>query len=99
VSDLDEAIVLYLGWDRKVIPRLGPYPARLVERFGTEYAAALEKDVRVALRQIDELLPDFTRQNLDSAADAAVKRLAALRPDLGQETLAALRNAYWWGYA
>ena len=90
-DDLDEAVAI---WFWEYVYR----EERIIERFGQEYGEELLGDVRIINDKFWEYKPDWTKETLEEAANAAINRIRKEYPDLKRKTLAWMENNFLFSY-
>lgn len=95
MNQIDQAILLYLGWKRS------PFPTEdevdIFREFGPDQGADLVEKVRSILNELSAVEPDWQKNDLVSASKIAVGKLKINHPDLSDAAASALEWTYsWW---
>ena len=95
MTDLDEAVALYIGWKTTSFPTEDA--RRVIDRFGPDASVALLARVRELLEELGRVRPDWTQHDLASASDWAADQVGQRHPALTKATRSALAWIYsWW---
>ncbi len=90
--NLDLALRAFASWGGSDYPIESTDNLR---RFvGPKEADAAVARVSEIIDQLDRIIPDWTRHDLDEAAAHAVREIADLHPDLGRDGIAVLKWVY-----
>lgn len=95
MRNLSKAIEIFLQWGESSFPKENK--ARVSEIFGPSEGLELLACIEVILRKLNEIEPDWSVDNLESAARKAVTTVRQAFPELDDNACLALEWAYtWW---
>lgn len=94
--DLDEAILLYVGWNSSSYPTEDEAP--ILKRFGPIRGRRIRKNLRLLIAELDGIKPNWEGSDLVGVSKFAAAQIASRHSELGAESLAALEwlYAWWW---
>jgi hypothetical protein len=87
-NDLNDAIILFLGFGTASSPRRDR--ARLDQEFGVDHGATHESQVLNLIAEVGELAVDWSTHSLESAGEAVRSALHGRHPDLSDVAVRAL---------
>lgn len=95
MTDLDEAILLYVGQASSPYPREDEAP--ILKRFGAIKGRRIRKSLRLLITELGNIKPSWEGNDLVSVSKFAAEQMASRHPELSVESLAALEWLYsWW---
>ncbi|MBX3594919.1 hypothetical protein [Sphingomonas sp.] len=94
--DLSVALEAYLGY--RVHPFPGNHWGAVVAALGLVRAQEIEVPMLGVLADLDAIEPDWRRQSLDQASEAAAREIRARYTDVDERAGEALFWAYGYGY-
>lgn len=95
MSDLNRAIVLYIGWNIMSYPQEDEL--RVLDHFGKVKADNLVAEVRSCIGELRQIQPDWEKYDISSASKWAVGKLRSRHWTLNGNAKAALEWLYsWW---
>src|SRR5690242_13454667 len=92
---ISEALSLYVGYGITSFPKEDV--SRLKEKFDSDVALRLEKEIKLILEDLDSIKPDWKSHSLVSGSKWAVEELRHLHPELNSKAVEALEWIFsWW---
>jgi hypothetical protein len=97
-DEISEAVTLYYGRDSEFFQPGAPFPQRLIDRFGSEKARALERKIKsivTTLPSADQVMKCSDGMAVFNLAKAFLERH---HPELDEQAVRDLSNefSFWW---
>lgn len=97
-NEISEAVTLYYGSESKFYQPAGPFPPKLIERFGLEKGRELEQKIKLMVADLPS-----DEQVMQCADDLAIFNLAKAHlrkkwAELDEQAICDLSNefSFWW---